>query len=60
MDAKWARDVEVRCLKNFNGHEVGDILILAMSEYTANLIVGGYLEVVNDPWPGPTTSTKPR
>jgi hypothetical protein len=59
MDADWYRDVRVRALKNFNGHEVGDLLILAMSQYTANLIVSGYLEVVNDPWPVPPISTRP-
>lgn len=47
----------MRCLKNFDGHEVGDLVDGVMSLYLANLVASGYLEVVVDPWRETPTST---
>jgi hypothetical protein len=43
------RQVLVRALKNFDGHEVGQESWVELTERTAHLIVGNYLQLLWDP-----------
>lgn len=43
------REVRVRALKSFDQYMVGDCAWMPMSQRTAELIVGNYLELLWDP-----------
>lgn len=55
------RVVMVRAMKNFDNHEVGDVFCTTMTESTAHLVVGGYLQLLEDPaWQHESDSTGPK
>lgn len=45
----YNRFVKVRAMKNFNGHELNDVLEVPMTLEVAHLIVDGYFELLDDP-----------